>query len=110
MYTGLFYYILGNLRPELRSTHRAIQLIACIESPVLEKYGFDKVLAPFIKDVKTLYNVSIIISQIYLIMIQHLAFIKDGIEVIADGRFHKFRGAVLLMLWQLISWEVSKLE
>lgn len=29
-YAGMFYYFLGNLRPELRSTHRSIQLIACI--------------------------------------------------------------------------------
>ena len=49
-----------NLRPELRSTQRAIQLIACVECPVLEKYGFEKVFAPFIKDVNTLSNVRVV--------------------------------------------------
>ena len=53
----MFYYTLGNLRPELRSTQRSIQLIACVETPTLTKYGFSEVLAPFIKDVNTLCNV-----------------------------------------------------
>lgn len=60
LFKGMFYYVLGNLRPELRSTQRAIQLIACVECPVLEKYGFEKVLAPFIKDVNTLSNVRVV--------------------------------------------------
>ena len=55
----MFYYTLGNLRPELRSTHRAVQLIACVTSVNLEKYGFGAVLEPFIKDVNDLCRVSI---------------------------------------------------
>ena len=53
----MFYYTLGNLRPELRSTHRSVQLIACVTSKNLEKYGFDAVLKPFIEDVNDLYKV-----------------------------------------------------
>ena len=60
---GMFYYVLGNLRPELRSTHRAIQLIACVECPDLDKYGFEKVLDPFIKDVNTLSTVCFFYSH-----------------------------------------------
>ncbi len=56
--TGMFYYVLGNIQPALRSTQRAIQLVACVENPILIKYGFEKVLAPFIKDVNTLSAVS----------------------------------------------------
>ena len=54
---GLFYYTKGNLRPELRSTHRAIQLVACVTSPCLKRYGFESILKPFIEDVKTLNQV-----------------------------------------------------
>lgn len=54
---GMFYYTIGNLCPELRSTDRSIQLIACVECPTLLKYGFDEVLAPFIKDVNKLCSV-----------------------------------------------------
>ena len=59
---AMFYYTLGNIRPELRSTHRAIQLIACVTSPNLEKYGFEAVLRPFMEDVNTLREVCIIVS------------------------------------------------
>lgn len=54
----MFYYTLGNLRPQLRSTHRSIQLIACVKSPDLKKYGHDVILEPFIKDVHKLYKVN----------------------------------------------------
>ena len=55
--TGLFYYVLGNIRPELRSTLKAIQLIACVTCNNLNKYGFEKILNPFIEDVNTLSEV-----------------------------------------------------
>ena len=57
-YVGVYYYTIGNLPPELRSTYRSIQLIACVQPPDLKKYGHSKILKPFIKDVNTLYNVS----------------------------------------------------
>ena len=56
----MFYYTLGNIRPELRSSHRCVQLIACVTSPILDKYGFEDVLRPFIDDVNTLSEVSAI--------------------------------------------------
>ena len=56
---GLFYYILGNIEPKLRSSLKNIQLIACVTSPLLQEYGFEKVLHPFICDSNKLTNVSI---------------------------------------------------
>ena len=50
--TGMFYYTIGNLRPELRSTLKATQLIACVSSSNIKKYGFRPILSPFINDVK----------------------------------------------------------
>lgn len=96
-FEGMFYYVLGNLRPELRSTHCAIQLIACVECPVLEKYGFEKVLAPFIKDVNTLCNVraKLTYNNNYYI---NVSLFKDGIKVDANGKTHEFYGTVLLVL------------
>ena len=58
---GMFYYTLGNLRPELRSTHSAIQLISCVTAPILKKYGFRQILKPFIEDVKVLHDVRLYI-------------------------------------------------
>ena len=56
-HTGMFYYTLGNFRPQLRSTQQAVQLIACVSCSNLEKYGFGPVLEPFIQDANTLYEV-----------------------------------------------------
>ena len=55
--TGMFYYSIGNLPPELRSTQRAIQLIACVSSPHIGEYGLQPILQPFIDDVNTLAKV-----------------------------------------------------
>ena len=53
----MFYYTLANLRPELRSTHRAIQLLICTPCSLLDKYGFQPILSPFINDVNVLAQV-----------------------------------------------------
>ena len=54
---ALFYYFLGNIQPKLRSTLRCTQLLACVTTPNLEKYGFDMVLRPFIQDANKLSEV-----------------------------------------------------
>lgn len=55
--TGLFYYVLGNIEPRLRSSLRCIQLIACVTTANLQKYGFHSVLDRFIVDVNKLAKV-----------------------------------------------------
>ena len=55
---GLFYYVLGNIHPKLRSTLRSIQLITATTTPHLEEYGFEKVLKPFISDANKLAEAS----------------------------------------------------
>lgn len=54
--TGLFYYTLTRLEysSTLRSTHKAIQCVTCDN---LNKYGFDRILEPFIEDVNKLSQV-----------------------------------------------------
>lgn len=58
-HTALFYYVLGNLHPKLRSTLRCIQLIAAVTYPNLTQYGFKNVLQPFIEDANKLSDVSL---------------------------------------------------
>ncbi len=58
VHAGVFYYLLGNIEPKLRSTLKCIQLIACVTTENLEKYGFDMVLKPFIQDANILSEVS----------------------------------------------------
>ena len=56
-YTGMFYYLLGNIEPKLRSTLKCIQLIACVSVPDMQKYGYEMILKPFISDANKLYEV-----------------------------------------------------
>jgi hypothetical protein len=37
MFTGLFYYTLGNISPKYRSQLKAIQLLAVAKRPVIKK-------------------------------------------------------------------------
>lgn len=55
----MFYYLLGNLSPYLRSQLRSIQLLAAVKAPIIEKYGVDVVLEPFMRDLKVLEEVGI---------------------------------------------------
>ncbi len=50
--TGMFYYTLGNIHPQLRSTLRAIQLLSVVNVTLIEKYGMDEVLRPFVEELK----------------------------------------------------------
>ncbi len=56
-YVGLFYYLLGNLSPYLRSQLKSIQLLAVATAPTIIKYGPDKVLETFMDDLKILEEV-----------------------------------------------------
>ena len=57
IYIALFYFMIGNIEPKLRSSLKCIQLITCVKSTDLVQYGFRKVLQPFINDVNKLYKV-----------------------------------------------------
>lgn len=56
--TGLFYYLLGNLRPELRSSLKAIQLVTLVRHTFIKDYGIDKILEPFMDSIRLLESVS----------------------------------------------------
>lgn len=59
----IFYYLLGNISLEYRSTTKAIQLLAVVKCSVLKYYGIDKVLEPFMDDIHQLEQVSFIIHR-----------------------------------------------
>jgi len=56
---GVVYYTLGNLSPKYRSQLDAIQLLAIATSPVINKYGIDAILEPFLDDLQFLEQVGI---------------------------------------------------
>ena len=54
---ALFYYTLSNIRPKYRSSLHTIQLIAVVTHPLLQEYGFECILEPFIKEINELRKV-----------------------------------------------------
>ena len=75
---GCLFFFLGNVRPQYRSTFKAIHLVAVARSEDINTYGIDTFLSPFVEDLKVLYC--------------------DGITVSVNGEEHTFYGAVLAFL------------
>ena len=51
---GIVFYTLGNIAPKFRSQLKLINLAIVATVPIIEKYGLDYVLKPFIADLNTL--------------------------------------------------------
>ena len=72
---GIILFTLGNIDPKFRSTLRVIHLIAIATAPIIQKYGIDAIMEPFIQDLSTLAT--------------------EGIVVPVNGVETTFRGALL---------------
>ena len=59
---GCMFFFLGNVRPQFRSTFKAIHLVAVAKYVDIVKYGIDALLTPFVEDIKTLYCNGITVS------------------------------------------------
>ena len=55
---GAFYFVLGNLRPQYRSVINMIQLVALCKTPLISTYGMNRILQPFMRDLRSLESVS----------------------------------------------------
>ena len=75
---GIVLFTLGNIHPRYRSSLRALFLLMACTAPVVERPGLDKVLKPFVEDLKTLAT--------------------DGITVGVNGTDRTFRGALLVIM------------
>lgn len=73
IYTGLFYYSLGNIQPKYRSVCHAIQLLAVVRTALIEKYGINEILKPFMEDLKRLgrvcHNTCLITNVLIIVFI-----------------------------------------
>ncbi len=64
---GFFYFTLGNLAPRYRSKLSSIQLLGIVKRRVIEVYGMNAILKPFVDDLKKLvcvykYNILALVS------------------------------------------------
>ena len=58
-FSAAFYYTLANISPHHRSSLNMIQLVTLVKSQDVTKYGIDKILEPFMEDIKKLEKVCI---------------------------------------------------
>lgn len=54
---GAFYFILGNLRPRNRSLLHTIHLVALVKTSVIQSYGINEILKPFMTSICKLEEV-----------------------------------------------------
>ena len=60
-YTGMFYYIVGNIDPRLRSRLQTIQLMAVAHTQHIDKYGINEILKKtLMEEIKKLEEVVIL--------------------------------------------------
>ena len=59
---GCLFFSLGNVRPQLRSTLKTIQLLAVGRTQDIQYYGINAFLRPFVEDLKQLYCNGISVS------------------------------------------------
>ena len=87
---GCMFYFLANIRPQYRSTLKAIQLLAVGKHEDIVKYGIDDFMAPFVEDIKTLYCNGLTISVGGVDRVLHgglLAFLADNLAADLVGGF-----------------------
>ena len=71
-------FSLGNVHPKFRSSLKAMYLVAIATVPVIENYGIDRILQPFVRDINKLT--------------------ESGITVNIDGTDRTFHGALLAVI------------
>lgn len=75
---GVVFYTLGNIHPKFRSSLRAINLALVATVPIIEKYGINQFLQPFLSDLEVLQT--------------------SCVKVSIRGVEHTFKGALLAFL------------
>ncbi len=56
IFSGFFYYMLGNISPKYRSRVNSIQLLAVVKTKDLKAYTMNEVLSPIIADIVKLVS------------------------------------------------------
>ena len=83
--SGLFYYLLGNLSPYLRSQLRSIQLLAVTKATVVVKYGVNCILESFMGDLKELETVTLALYYLYAKGDSVQSVFQSGVKVEFNG-------------------------
>ena len=60
----MFYYILGNFKPELRSSLQAVQILAIAKANDFHSLGWETLIRPFVEKMKLLSRVRVMIVPV----------------------------------------------
>jgi hypothetical protein len=74
---AMFYWTLANIHPECRSSLNTVNLLCVVKSIHLRKYGMNKILENFVRDIKTLES-------------------PEGKTFLINGVERQFRGSLLM--------------
>lgn len=77
LYIAAFYYTLGNIRPEYRSSLSSIQLLGLVNSKHLKTYGVDAILEVLMKDLHQLEQVKF--SNLVKLLVCYVVLNINGI-------------------------------
>ncbi|XP_043470938.1 uncharacterized protein LOC122504105 [Leptopilina heterotoma] len=83
---GMFYWTLANIDPKLRSSQNSIFLLAIVKAKLIKKFGLEKLLKPFIDDMKILRTRGVFITV-------------DGEDLLFKGSLLFCAGILLLLLF-----------
>lgn len=87
---GCLFFFLGNIRPQFRSSLKAIHLVAVARSQDIDHYGLDTFLLPLVEDMKVLYcdGINVMLGGVERVLYGGvLAFLADTLAAHALGGF-----------------------
>ena len=63
---GIFYFLLGNIRPRFRSKLKIIQLVALCKREYMKRYTLDPVLKELVQDIEKLVCYIYYVCPLYI--------------------------------------------
>lgn len=82
---GVFYYTIQNLPPQINSELSSIHVLVMCSDADVKKYGFKKILAPFLEELKDLESENGVVIETdegnYVLRASIAAFCGDGLAV-----------------------------
>ena len=93
---GAFYFLVGNVRPHLRSKIHNIQLLLLAKYTTIVEFGIDRMLEPVVEDIRKLESVRYILPLLSLLSILP-KLQENGVPFIVNKVTHHFRGTISIV-------------
>ena len=95
---GCVMFSLGNVHPKFRSSLKAMYLVAVATVPIIENYGIDRILQPFVRDINKLTESGVIVNIDGTNRTFHGALLAVIADTLASHQLGGFKGS---MSWAL---------